>query len=277
MSVLLTGAGKHGVAAAAYQGPGDVITSGWIAWWGLRAFSVATKGTNCCRVKQNSSDTGDELDIITNATTGVVDNASITSHLAGSTVPGVGRFYTLYDQSGNSRPVLDVGATCLVILTAHGTPYTASGAGSLVTAAIATTFSQPFTVVHVSRTSAGSGQNIVWSAGTPEVGHTHGGAGGANTVYMYAGGGAPYTAAAEATIHALIHVFDGASSVINVDGTDTTGLSTGGSGIGGGGTMNYPSSSGTHTMFECGVYNGILDAGQRASLIANMKTYYGIS
>ena len=44
------GGGGFGGGAAAYSGPGDVVTTGWVWWFGLRAFSAATAGTKAANI-----------------------------------------------------------------------------------------------------------------------------------------------------------------------------------------------------------------------------------
>ena len=84
-----------GAASAGYTGPGDIVSSAF-AWWGLRAYSAATRGTNCVELRRDSDHTAQPFVTLSD---GKLDVGSIT------TFKGAANLYirTLYDQSGNGR------------------------------------------------------------------------------------------------------------------------------------------------------------------------------
>lgn len=70
-SMLLCGAGSSGGGAPAFQGPGDIV-SGATAWYGLRAFSSAKRGTKAINLCDNAG--ANCTDISTDAVTGKLNN-----------------------------------------------------------------------------------------------------------------------------------------------------------------------------------------------------------
>src|SRR5262245_58207115 len=72
----------------AYVGPGDVVASATV-WWGLRAYSNATKGTNAIRVRRASDSSESD---ITTLSTGALDIASLNTFLS-NTWGAVTKFY----------------------------------------------------------------------------------------------------------------------------------------------------------------------------------------
>jgi hypothetical protein len=79
--------------AVLYTGPGDIV-SGATAWWGLRAYSSAVRGTNAVRLRRSSDNV--EQDFAT-LPAGGLDTAAIATFASGSSLYVV----TLYDQTGN--------------------------------------------------------------------------------------------------------------------------------------------------------------------------------
>ena len=98
------------------------------------------------------------------------------------------------------------------------------------------------------------------------------------TMSLYAGAVASATTPAQTSFFAAIAVFNNASSVINVMGTETTGLNPGatngagvtvGAGAGGTSALKGP-------MVEVVAYNSALTSGQRAQLMSYLRTRGGI-
>jgi hypothetical protein len=80
----------------AYVGPGDVQQSGWQAFWGLRAFNLATCGTSCADVR---CVTAAKTVTVPSTSTGVFNWAYLQSQAPNDTY-----FVSkLYDQSGNGN------------------------------------------------------------------------------------------------------------------------------------------------------------------------------
>lgn len=79
-------------AAAAYAGPGNVLGAA-SAFWGLRAYSLATIGNNCVRLIRASDSA--QQDFVTTAS-GLVDIAAINTFLNATT----GKVVTFYELTG---------------------------------------------------------------------------------------------------------------------------------------------------------------------------------
>jgi len=273
-------------ATVTFTGPGDIITSNAVAWWGLRAYSTATRGNKLANV----CDAGDAhcVDMLSDATTG---NAVIPSSNPNCTTSSC-TVKTLYDLTGQTncdpggggfscdvtqatianRPTLTVncvGSThpCL----------TWSGSGQqLESIHIALTQTQPFSVVVIAkRTSFTSVENdiIGQPSGFPwriAFNAT------ANTV-MFNGGGADATgSASDGAAHAIQTLFNGTSSVIAIDGSSSS-VSTGTNSINGGldfliGGVSQPAIN--TVSVEFGIFGGDKSANFSA-LNSNQHAYWG--
>jgi hypothetical protein len=88
---------------ALYSGPGDIV-SGAISWFGLRAYSFATVGSNAIRLRRASDNA--ESNFVTTFPTGIIDIPSITTFLT-STSGFVSKWY---DQSGNGNDLVQATA-----------------------------------------------------------------------------------------------------------------------------------------------------------------------
>lgn len=77
-----------------FVGPGDVQTTGWSGWWGLRAFSAAKVGTKAAQLCLHSTPaTCQDINSLAN---GKFDTASAATFCSSACDVA-----TLYDQSGN--------------------------------------------------------------------------------------------------------------------------------------------------------------------------------
>ena len=252
-----------------YEGPGDIVTTGWIAWWGLRAFSAATRGQRCCRIVQ-VVDLG-ETDIYTDPVTGVVDVAAILAFAALGT-GGVARAKIMYDQCGRSVDVSHAAGINFQYNSIGALPLideNSFGLGGVVGA----NFPQPYTFVGVAKhIGAASSQGAIVSGvgGTAQIGFAHSGS--PDIAFLY--GGSLFTRpAVDNTPHALIGVFNGASSILSVDGVESSPTAGGSVNITSTDDLDFCDLAGY--TFEGGAVSGTISA-QRAALAANMKTYYGI-
>lgn len=262
LNVLMAGSG----AAAAYAGPGDIV-SGAQAWWGLRAYTLASIGANCVRLVRASDSA--EQDFVTVAGGGV-DVASITTFLAATT----GKIVTLYDQSGNgmdatqgtdaSRPTFTLGGL-------GSLPIVTSSSKFLTSGFFAAAASQPNWVSAVVQTTSASNQGYFGDdSGINQVGFSA-----SNTAIVYAGASLTATAATSAW-HAIQSVMNGVSSDNYVDGV---------AGAGNAGTqaMNTPlhlGKDGFANLFigfytEVGLWNIAPSGGQKSSMNANQHAYWG--
>jgi len=212
------------ISAVSYTGPGDIITTNTLAWWGLRAWSAATRGNAAANV----CDSGDAhcVDALTDATTGnlIVPSSNPNCGSSACTVK------KLYDQTagGNcggscdlvqateaNRPVLTT--SCIGSLTCM--TWTASQ--TLLSAAGTTTVNDPFTFsTVVIRTASGTGNPLIIGVENGQVQLSFFLT--ANTVFGY-GGNAVFGTAADNSFHAMQMLFNGASANLYIDGTPNTG------------------------------------------------------
>lgn len=261
--------------AAAYVGPGDVV-SGAVAWWGLRAYSAATAGTkaaNLCHLTPGV--------VCADINTLANGNFDVSTAVTGPLNCGVVTCWVskLYDQSGAnscSGSPCDVNAG-----TAHPTLATnvigslpsmqsAADADNFTTASL--TQAQPFTISFVYE-STGTADSGILSSGGLQIRPNQSGAG---TGTIYAGNTSFTVAMTNSAFHAGQVVFNGASSSINLDGSTSTG-SPGTNGFSGAVILFSISGSQVLTGYisEVGIWSGSLTSGQQTSLNDNQHTYWG--
>ncbi len=267
--VIFTPALATGVS---YTGPGDLV-AGWSAWWGLRAFSAATIGTNCIKLRRDSDQA--VLDFVTLAN-GSLDVASI------ATWKGAANLFvdTLYDQSGNGR---NVGNT-----TAGDQPsFTLSGLGSrpimtdvstdalIQTAGPTVTQAQPFSVSAVANFDGVAGRSAYFGTddnATPVYVGSRGGASEMNS------GGDGDTTVANGW-HRVQSTFNTPSFEQYIDGTPNSVSSVGSNVMSGELLRIFADSSGTFwhkSLVEVGMYPGAFTTPNKSALDANQQTYWGI-
>jgi hypothetical protein len=275
--MAIIGGSVVGYRSVAYSGPGDIV-SGAIGWWGLRAYSNATIGNNAIRLREDGGNT--EQDFATIAEGGL-DLAAI------ATFKGANNLFVvkLYDQTGNGN---DVAQTIAGIQP----PFTLNQFGTLpglfqtvsknLISTTAASQAQPYSVAAVfDRTGVDGGASAVGSIGAIDsrliaVAAPFGGP--AETCGIFAG--ASLSSSNDITDNALqstIGVFDGASSVVNLMGTETTGnaSTSPGDGIfhyGGDGFGNWFDKG---YVQELGWWPVALTGGQRSSMAANQRAYWG--
>lgn len=257
-------------SGTAFSGPGDVV-SGALSWYGLRAYSNATKGASLVRIRRVSDNAEQDF---ASLSTGALDRASIVTFLAATT----GRFVTFYDQ----------------ITTRHVTQATAanqavvnlSGIGSLVTAdftaasthsyasAGTLTQAQPFTWNGFAKSVNNGGAQTLFIA-DDSFGSISFRSPGDNTAFAYAGTVLSATAA-DGSFHALTAVHNGASSDMNVDGTTTSG-NAGASGPGGA-LIQLGQFNGTQffngSFCEGGIWVAVFSGAQSSSMSTNQHAYW---
>src|SRR5881394_3826484 len=85
-------------APAAYVGPGDIET--FTAWWGLRAYSSATRGSAAVRLKRSSDNTEGDIATLSTGALNLLD-----AFFDGSTTFWI---TTLYDQTGGGIHLTNV-------------------------------------------------------------------------------------------------------------------------------------------------------------------------
>lgn len=103
----------------------------------------------------------------------------------------------------------------------------------------------------------------------------------ANNILQYAGGSLIVVAATDLVTHAIQAVYNGASSAINVDGTDTTSINPGTQLLSsitpciGGGQASCASTALDGYLSELGIWPSAFSSGDRASVRNNQRLYWG--
>lgn len=260
------------VQSTAYVGPGDLVASA-LAWYGLRAYSLATAGNNCVDIVRASDSTTNTFTTLAN---GSVDLASITTFLASTT----GKITKLYDQTGGGLHVVQASD-------GSRPTFTFSAIGSLP----GISFPSPTYLQSAGNISATS---IPWSASTAI---NRGSSAIAVVAAVQPGGAAPIAigtdtsgkigiyasswktaTCANSANHSIQAVGNNTSSTIDVDGTDA-GISPGSRGIPAGAVALGRDGFGDYfggTLYEFGFWGGGFDATQKANLTTNQTNYWGI-
>lgn len=269
--------------AATYQGPGDVV-SGWTAWGSCaRAYNSATAaGTNMCDLVDSSAPTT-VICTLKTLSTGFVDLASASC--TGSVTPatkcaaatgGVCNISKVYDQSGNANDWTQTTAAnqpTLTFAALNGLPAITTPGGANVRLETATkTIAQPFTFTGVYNRTSGIAQGGVIGG---DAGVTIcAGAGNAANVSFLTAGTSVTAAATDAAYHAINHMANGASSALNVDGSDTSGVNVG-AGAFSGNTIRIGRCAGVTLVgriMEAGIYPNSTTSTQRNDLSANQHS-----
>lgn len=207
-----------------YTGPGDV-TTGWQAWYGLRAFSkaVAATGTQKAINVRRTSDSA-TMDILI-LPTGRLDVATLTTFLTSTT----GFVTKIYDQSGNGLDVSQTTNSKQPQISLVGGPGTGNpsvqfvGSASQGFAFVALSNAQWATSFVAERTGAFTSFNPVFGAG-PGVGGewSTGFANSANLVYFYGGVSVDTAAGNDNVWHAVQTSWFSAAGGLVVDGAVTS-------------------------------------------------------
>ena len=274
------------VGVATYTGPGDVVASA-VVWYGFRAYSsaVASGGTQKVTNIRRSSDnhtcdlliaTTGGLGNTANCSTGG-DNGQTAASFCASTNCWVA---TTYDQSGGNNCS---GSPCdLSQATAANQPQflqtgcssgslpcmqrTVGAAASVSGTAPAQTAPQSFSAVWDLYNAANS-DFVCASQTTPNGFNVASGA-----ARVLGSGGGPSGTAANSAWHAVTGVLSGASSFVNVDGTQTTGSTTNRTTSA---DFYWGGNGALVDMSECGMWAGALTNTQANNLYANQHVYWG--
>ena len=277
--------GGEKASSSGYQGPGDVV-SGAAAWWGFRGYNAAYSGN--AAIICTALDASCETETISNG------NLVLGTVGAACLVSGTCLVKTLYDQSGSN---LCGGLPCNITNTtaANQPTFLASalngvpcaqfgGAHILESANTATTHSQPVSLESVAeRTGSTSSYSQIVSTHLVGGGlnmsfwnHT-------NEVGTYAGNnnGTP-AAATDNAFHTIDAVVNAASSLLYVDGTQTsTSTSPGTNGTNSTLAIGANPDSGafqylTGIVCEGGIWATGFNSTQLASMTANQQSYWGL-
>jgi hypothetical protein len=279
LTTLFVGPGTSAVATP-YTGPGDLGFS-FLVWYGLRAYSSATRGNRAINVCNAGDATC--VDMVTSATTG-----DLVVTTVGGTDCGVSTCTVklVYDQTGattcsggctlgnateSGRPVLTLNCinTTFPCLT-----YSAGKAITDVSGGIfPTSYAQPVTMsVVFDRTGGVTSFGNIWSSAS-SFGILGNNA--ANQITLFAGVVFPVTAANDNTWHAAQGIFNNATSTMYVDGSSGTVDIMNSSNI----TSTALRTGGSNDFLGKWVESGFITSGlSGAQLIAingNQHTYWG--
>lgn len=278
------GPGTAHTVAAAYTGPGDIVSNAF-ASWGLRASRSATAGTpaiNLCDDAGNNC-----TDISTNASTGVL-NAPGTLGSNNCAATGTCKIKTWYDQSGNTNCTTACDLTQAT--NSKRASFIANCLGSLPCADfVAANVTEYFTANNVTATNQPISFSGVYLFGASPTGEIFSDSSfnfqlaiaGTTSIRMYAGTILD-TSITSNTSHIIQNIYNGASSDIQIDATRTTLSSPGTAGLGtvtanklslgsaGAGTANL-----TAKVFELHVWNAANSSGNETSLCHNQFAYWG--
>lgn len=263
-----------GGAPPAYSGPGDVVSSA-LMWWGLRAYSAATKGNvaiNVCNVADVAC-----ADLSTDATSG----ALTISTIGGSSCAIVScTIKTLYDQTGNGYDLTQATIANRPVLTINciGSLPCMTGNGTSTAIANTTNLGGVTPITHsvvAERTGNTSADNTIISSNGGLIQGLFDNT--ADNVEIYQGGTLPTAPATDNAFHALQYVYNSASSVISVDGSATN-VDTGVSNVA---ATNQSMFSVTAANFcackitEAGLWGSAFDGTQQSNMSSNQHSYWG--
>lgn len=289
-AILLLGVGGAGGGGGGYSGPGDVITSS-LAWYGLRAYSAAKATAQFHAVNLRNTGSAETCDVNL-ATTGAL-STTVSSCSGASTGATIATFctggctvHTLYDQSGanscSAAPCDITNATAAnqptFTAACPSLPCLTYGGGSVALASAATFAgtAQPFSLSWVGkRTGAFTANGAIFGSSSANTQTGFGNA--TNTAFLYAGTAAPTAAATDSALHAVQAIFNGASSILNVDNTQTA-VSTGATAFTASTSVATGFTAGnafTGTANESGIWAGGLTTPQQTSLCHNQFAYWG--
>jgi Concanavalin A-like lectin/glucanases superfamily len=262
-------------SATAYAGPGDIV-SGAAAWWGLRAYSIASIGGNAIRLRRDS-DNG-EQDFAT-VTGGGLDLSAIASF------KGAANLFVakLYDQTGQGNDLLQAtaanqpgfvlsGLGSLPIMTFDGSASRMQAAGI-----INGTSHYPFTITSfISRTSGAATQSTILygPTGSDQMRFETT----ADTASYYAGTLQSGTCSDD-DYHSLIGVFDGASSNLYADAASISSANPGVTTFNGNPALG--DAPGFSVFFlgkiqEVGFWGSALTGTNVSNISTNQHSYWGI-
>lgn len=258
-------------AAAAYTGPGDLV-SGATAWYGLRAYSAAVAATGtqkAINIRRASDQATTDILILPN---GNLDVATATTFCNATS----GFITAWYDQSGNGNHAVQATPASqpqLVFSSIGGKPAVVFAGAQLLSGGSFTAFAAPVSMSAVVARTAAFTVGAVLTAGTGTVLEVL--FANANQISIY-NGAQLFVAATDSIAHAMQFLFNGASSVISVDGAETSGNA---------GTTNLAAApiyigarstlmNLTGPIGEAGMWPVGFTAPNRAAMRANQKTYW---
>lgn len=275
-------------AAPTYTGPGDIVS--FTAWWGVRAYSgaIVTAGTQALVNLSRASDSH-TCDIIVSGTGGLGNTANCSTGGDNGTAVATWCSATTcsvteaYDQTGNGNNVVQAtGANrpALVFVCGSGATRCFQITASTALLASSSNFTPAsgkvsITAAYLDNSVAGGFRALAQNGSNNRLSPT-------NTTVVLTGGtsGSIAATAGGSSYHSVNAVMDGVSSVVNVDGTETTGTVTGNTTAG---AIQFANANGTGATARSILEGGFLDNAdftgtQRTNLCKNTQAYYtGVS
>lgn len=268
----LLGVGKQPTAAAAYTGPGDIV-SGALAWYGLRGYNGAFSGNVA-----NVCDAATGLVCADATWSGGTLSLPLIGGIACNDITNICQIATLYDQSGagldavqatsSKRPTLlmaCLGSLPCMNLT-RASAMTLKSAGTIATA-------EPYTfssVSYLNGATSGSHNIIVVNGGGFRYNAT------TPTIDLIDGGSIT-SSITTTTWYAAQGVINAASSYIFVNSAATTGSLTGdltGNVV----AIGCNDASGNcldGRITEVGLWPSAFSSGNRTAMESNQRAYWG--
>jgi hypothetical protein len=264
-----------------YQGPGDVAGSAAKFWWGLRAYSAATRGNNAIQLCDAAG--ANCTNVATDAATGAL-NAPTNIGGTDCTAVTTCRINTFYDQAGTSCTtacdlVQATDANRATFTWNSGAPYAVFDGATTkyASASLASSVSQTYLISIVGYVSpAPGGLQQVISANNG-AGNTVGFTNNATqSLWMYASSALPTQATTLNAWLSLQYSFNGASSAFEQNGTSNTVSSSPGATAFATGAVALGSSIFNSTRWFGGRFReGGLWAGTPVDMTTNQRTFWG--
>jgi hypothetical protein len=264
-----------------YQGLGDAVATGWIAYYGLRAFDAAAAAgeVNAIRLRRGGDNVESDFAVQTD---GTIDLAAITTFSTAGGGDGNLFVHTVYDQVGSvdfvqtntgQQPPFDVaGFGSLPAI-----EFTAASTHNLVSSGAAE--SQPFSIVSVANHATTAAQSVIFANNGVSLYYRQDAD---NQAAVYAGGAVSDTAtASDGNWHTIQGVYN-TTSTVTVDGATSSGADVGtnnltsGAGVWGFGVNPSVGQYMNGAVAELAMNSAALDAGQLAAVDANMAAYWGV-
>jgi hypothetical protein len=290
--VPMTGAGLGTPAVVAgYTGPGDLsLTGTLVKYWGFSCVTNAYTGNVADIVDgATGNTTGSRLQCASGTLVALVSGSACT-FVTGNACSTVATtcavscvVVTLYEQFGTATCTGSTVCNITQATNASRPTYSASGGAggracasftstqSLVTSAAGPTYAQPFSIATLDERTSGTALSGVFSTNGSFAGVYHNAA---NQAEIYAGSAGTATASDNA-FHAMQTVFNGASSILAVDGSGTTVNPNTGSFASGTFGMGDVAAAFTGVICEAMVFTGANSSANNTTLNSNQHTRFG--
>lgn len=263
-------------APAGYFGPGDLRT--FAGWWGIRGYSAAYAALGTNPAVDLLDQAGANPITIAILTNGNLDMASVATWVTAHSVTTI-KVTQIYDQTGNGHHLVEVTLASMPVLTLSvfggipGMTFTAASSTKLAAASQTIGLIQPLMVSAVAIAATDGQRSIMAGGGNLFAGFD------ASTLKprMFAGSDVSLSSTTAGTKSALNYVFNGASSLIRLNGTSTP-ISNPGAG-----DLSASANFFMGTDFFGENFDGVIaeagceawTTGNETAIEANQRAYYG--